>query len=130
MVPAPRAARRGVTLLEMMVVLAIIGITMTILLPNFFGATDRVRDSQLNAALIRGGQAQERYATAYEVYWRSGRFQDLFAFGLELDAGITLHVVSATASTYCMEAFATADSARRFSLVAGEGIVQSTCAER
>jgi prepilin-type N-terminal cleavage/methylation domain-containing protein len=126
----PRAARRGVTLLEMMVVLAIIGITMTILLPNFFGATDRVRDSQLDAALIRGGQAQERYASRYERYWTSGQPQDLFAFGLELDAGITLHVVSASASSYCMEAFAAAESARRFSLAAGEGIVQEPCAER
>ena len=130
MTPAPRTPRRGVTLLEMMVVLAIIGITMTVLLPNFFGATDRVRDSQLDAALIRGGQAQERFASVYESYWHPGRPQDLFAFGLELDPGITLHVVSATASTFCMEAFASDASTRRFSLAAGEGIVKSACADR
>ncbi len=120
----------GVTLLETMVVLSIIGITLTLLIPNFMWAKNSARDGEISAALIRAGQAQERYASRYERYWTAGQPQDLFDYGLELPADMTVYVVNADASTYCIEAFASSDGARRFSLAAGEAIHEVPCAER
>ncbi len=127
--PSP-APRYGVTLLELMIVLSVIGISLTLLLPNFMWAKNSARDGELSAALIRAGQAQERYASRYERYWTAGQPQDLLAFGLEVPTDITVFVVNADASTYCMEAFASSDTGRRFSLAAGEAILEVACAGR
>jgi prepilin-type N-terminal cleavage/methylation domain-containing protein len=52
--------KKGFTMLELMIVVAVIGILAVILMPRMFGAKDRVRDSAVEANLLAVKSVAER----------------------------------------------------------------------
>jgi len=59
--PTPLAAKRGFTLIELMVIVAVIGILAAVALPSFLDSIRKGRRSEGVAALTQVQQAQERW---------------------------------------------------------------------
>lgn len=122
--------RAGVTLVELLVVVIVIGILSAMILPNMVWSRDITKDNEVQTLLISAGQAQEQYATQHNHYWRSGHPQNLQAFDLTIPSDLVLSVPTANASTYCMQAHPSSDASAVFSLKAGEGVLGVPCSAR
>jgi type IV pilus assembly protein PilE len=57
----PAAARRGFTLIEVMIVVAIIAIIAAVALPSYFDSVRKARRADAYSALTKAQQAQERF---------------------------------------------------------------------
>lgn len=66
--PAPLRSKRGFTLIELMIALAVLGILTAIALPSFLDSIRKSRRSEAFAALSGVQQAQERWRTNNSAY--------------------------------------------------------------
>src|SRR4051812_48116892 len=60
-------ARRGVTLVELLIVIAIIGILIGLLLPAISGARNRVREAQVRSDIEQLGLSVAQFKNDYKV---------------------------------------------------------------
>ena len=60
--------KKGFTLIEMLVVVAIIGVLASIIVPNFLSSQARARDAQRKSDLTQIGRALELYYQDYGTY--------------------------------------------------------------
>jgi|SRR5690625_2168440 len=125
-----RKSVHGVTLVELLVVIIVIGILFAVVTPGIRSGGDITDDASVQAALINAGQAQERYALKYNTYYRNGSPENLEAFGLGETPNVSFSFVSADASTYCMQAHHSSDPGSLFSLVPGENVLGVPCSAR
>ena len=107
-----RTAGRGFTLIELMIVVAIIGILASIAIPAYTRMTCRAKQSEAKSALKAVVVAEEAYRGEYDIYL-SGLEADLIIMGM-IQAGdksrYDVTVPNATATTFRATAVALATS--------------------
>ena len=105
----------GFTLIELMIVIAIIGILAAIAIPQFSAYRNRSFNSAAISDIRNAATAQEAYHQTHETY--TGILSSLTGetYGLYLSEGVRIMLVSATAKSYTMKAYHTAGN-RTFTL--------------
>lgn len=99
--PRILAEERGFTLVELLVVVAIIGVLAAIAVPTYVGQQDRAKDTAAQAELRTAATAQQLFFTENDSY--AGDTASLADYGYRPgDQGAT--VVSGGGNSYCMEA--------------------------
>lgn len=105
--PAVRVQRvrrylRGITLIELMVVIVVLGLLVTVAYPNYREFAARAKRNEARAALLQVATNQERYYLNNNTYTA-----DLTNLGFDSAAVVTtetgsyeVEVTAATASTY------------------------------
>lgn len=89
--PFPRRDQRGFTLIEIMLVVALIGIIMAVAIPSYKQHVIKGRRGEAQTALSQVAQAQERWRSNNTAY---ATMSDLFPSGL---AGLKHYVVDVNA---------------------------------
>jgi prepilin-type N-terminal cleavage/methylation domain-containing protein len=111
----------GFTLIELMIVIAIIGILAAIAIPQFSAYRQRSYNSSANADLRNAATAQEAYYVDYMTY--TGTASNLVGtYGLYTSSGVSLTVNSANATQYNMTSFHSSGN-RTYSIVGPGGSV-------
>jgi len=112
---------KGFTLIELMIVIAIIGILAAIAIPQFSAYRQRSYNSSANADLRNAATAQEAYYVDSMTY--TGTVGDLVGtYGLFTSSGVIFQNVRANTSTYHMEAYHTSGN-RTYSITGPGGSV-------
>jgi type IV pilus assembly protein PilE len=83
---APRSAVRGITLIELMIVVVVVGILAAIAVPSYRNYTMRAQRSDATAALLRVAAAQEKFYLQNNTYTT-----DVTAAGLNLSTAAPLN---------------------------------------
>jgi len=100
-IDAPRPLRRGAgfTLIEVLIVIAVIGILAVIAIPQFIAYRNRSIDAQMRSDLRNAAVAVESYYTKRNVY--PAGIDEIEGFGFQPTEGValTLNVVSPTSYT-------------------------------
>lgn len=99
----PCAARGGFTLIEILLVIAIIGILAVIAIPQIARYRSQAIDAQLKSDLRNAAVAVESYFTKKSVY--PGSIDEIDGYGFRASEGVTvtMNVLSATAFTITAE---------------------------
>jgi len=96
---------KGFTLIELMIVIAIIGILAAIAIPQFAAYRVRAYNSSANADLRNLCTAQEAYFVDEQTYAANGRLGLLISdYGATTSKGVTMTINSSSATFYNMEA--------------------------
>ncbi len=93
----------GFTLIELMIVIAIIGILAAIAVPNFMSYRQKGYDATANADIKNAYTAAQSYFTDYQA--GSVTPAILQSYGYQSSTNVTLSVVSGTESTLSLTAF-------------------------
>ena len=96
--------QKGFTLIELMIVIAIIGILAAIAIPQFSAYRKRSYNAAAQADLRNAATAQEAYFVDNQIY--STLIAELIgaSYGLYTSQNVTVSIVSSDASGYTMEA--------------------------
>lgn len=102
----PATAQRGVTLLELALVLALMAILSAIALPTYQDAVRRSHRAEARSALLQAAHWMERVATARGVYPVAGEDGDALPSALRTVPGgrYAVSLQTATASAYTLVA--------------------------
>jgi len=99
-----RNNEKGFTLIELMIVIAIIGILAAIAIPQFSAYRTRSYNSAAEADLRNAATAQEAYYVDCQHYCPTTTGLTGNTYGLFLSDNVTLTVVSAGTTSYIMRA--------------------------
>ena len=94
--------KSGFTLVEILIVIAIIGLLAVIAIPRFISYRSQAIDAQLKSDLRNAAVAVEAYFTKNTVYPSS--IAEIDGFGFRLTEGVTLTLTVVTPSTYTITA--------------------------
>ena len=98
-----RKDERGFTLIELMIVIAIIGILAAIAIPQFSAYRVRSYNAASNADLRNAATAQEAYFVDAQSYAAAVGSLTGSSYGLFTSENVTVTVVGGTQSAYTME---------------------------
>lgn len=99
-----RSNEKGFTLIELMIVIAIIGILAAIAIPQFSAYRTRSYNSAAESDLRNAATAQEAYYVDTQHYCASAAGLEGNTYGLFLSENVTLSVNSADTTSYVMTA--------------------------
>ena len=108
----------GFTLIELMIVIAIIGILAAIAIPQFSAYRQRSYNSSANADLRNAATAQEAYYVDNMTY-TSTEANLVGTYGLFTSRGVVFDISAATTTGYTMSAYHS--SGNRTYTIAGPG---------
>jgi type IV pilus assembly protein PilA len=94
--------QKGFTLIELMIVIAIIGILAAIAIPQFSAYRKRSYNSAAQADLRNAATAQEAYFVDSQLYATAVANLVPATYGLYTSQNVSLSVATANASTYQM----------------------------
>ena len=97
--------QKGFTLIELMIVIAIIGILAAIAIPQFSAYRTRSYNSAANSDIRNACTAQEAYYVDEQSYSNTLGGITGSAYGLYTSENVTLSVVGGGANGYTMQAF-------------------------
>lgn len=112
----------GFTLIELMIVIAIIGILAAIAIPQFSAYRQRSYNSAANADLRNAATAQEAYYVDFMTY-TTVEAALVGTYGLFTSRGVVFTINSANTSSYNMQAHHSSGN-RTYSIVGPGGSVQ------
>ena len=102
-----RQTNRGFTLIELMIVVAIIGIIATIAYPSYKEHIAKAKRADAMSALMLASQAMERYRTNPPYNYDVTALADIFAIQVPVDGGAAYYNLSLfenTETTYTLRA--------------------------
>jgi len=112
----------GFTLMEIMIVVAVIAVLALALLPNLLSSRQAVQDSAIEASLQRAMTAQELFHARCGTYFAGGTGSagrcgnngatEWARIYRDSDPNVTVTLSQASATAYCIQAFHSADSSR------------------
>jgi len=97
--------QQGFTLIELMIVIAIIGILAAIAIPQFSAYRQRSYNSAAQSDLKNATTAQEAYFVDKQTYATGHAQLEGTTYGLYLSQNVTLSVVAGDIDSYTMEAY-------------------------
>jgi type IV pilus assembly protein PilA len=98
---------KGFTLIELMIVIAIIGILAAIAIPQFSAYRTRSFNSASQADLRNGGTAQEAFYVDNQRYCQTVADLTGSVYGLYLTENVSFAISAATADGYSMTSYHT-----------------------
>jgi type IV pilus assembly protein PilA len=101
--------QKGFTLIELMIVVAIIGILAAIAIPQFASYRQRAHDAQAKSALKNLATAQEAYYADHQVY-TNVTDPDLTDLGFKTESVVTVAIVGANLTMWSATAFHTSSN--------------------
>ena len=112
---------KGFTLIELMIVIAIIGILAAIAIPQFSAYRQRSYNSSANADLRNAATAQEAWYVDNMSYCNT-EVNLVGTYGLFTSSGVIFTIRTATTTLYTMEAYHTSGN-RTYSITGPGGSV-------
>jgi len=133
-----RNARQGFTVIELMIVVAVIALLAVALLPNLTGAQRSANISAVESVLTRAASAQQMFYTRCHTYWPTTETEctdtgenpeDVWDNIVQFDHpnNIPVTFVEGDTADFCVEAYHTADASRVYHITLGQTAKAGEC---